>query len=162
MNVARTIKNIFSIVDLRRKLFFTLGVLVVHRLGCHIPVVGVNTAKLAETIQQSGMFGKLLTYLDIFSGGALSQCTVFALGISPYITASIMMQILSFTLPEFEQLMKEGEYGKKIINQYTKYLALGLSIVYSFGFAVALESKGLVLTPGWAFRFIFEIGRAHV
>ncbi len=157
MNVVRTIKNIFSIADLRRKLFFTLGILVVYRLGCHIPVVGVNTAKLAEIIQQSGMFGKLLTYLDIFSGGALSYCTVFALGISPYITASIMMQILSFTLPEFEQLMKEGEYGKKIINQYTKYLALGLGIMYSFMFALALESKGLVLMPGWSFRFLFVL-----
>ncbi len=155
MNVVRTIKNIFAISDLRRKLSFTLGVLVIHRLGCHIPVIGINTAKLAETIAQSGVFGKLLTYLDIFSGGALSQCTVFALGISPYITASIMMQILSFTVPELEALMKEGEYGKKIINQYTKYLALALSIVYSLGFAFALESKGLVLTPGIGFKLFF-------
>ena len=160
MTFLRTLKNIFSIADLRRKLFFTLGVLVVYRIGFHIPVVGVDTVGLAEIIKQATNLGKLLGYLDVFSGGALAQCTVFALGISPYITASIMMQILGFTVPYFEQLVKEGDYGRKIINQYTRYLALGLSVVYSFMYAIALESKGLVLSPGWGFRFLFVLSLA--
>lgn len=160
MTFLRTLKNIFSIADLRRKLFFTLGVLVVYRIGFHIPVVGVDTVGLAEIIKQATNLGKLLGYLDVFSGGALAQCTVFALGISPYITASIMMQILGFTIPYFEQLAKEGDYGRKIINQYTRYLALGLSVVYSFMYAIALETKGLVLMPGWGFRFLFVLSLA--
>lgn len=157
MNFFRTIKNIFSIIDLRRKLFFTLGVLVVYRLGHCIPAIGIDAAALAGMIKQASSLGKLLGYLDVFSGGALAQCTIFALGISPYITASIMMQILGFTIPQFEQLLKEGEYGKKIINQYTRYLALGLSITYASLYAVALESKGLVLVPGWSFRLLFVL-----
>ena len=160
MTFLRTLKNIFSIADLRRKLFFTLGVLVVYRIGFHIPVVGVDTVGLAEIIKQATNLGKLLGYLDVFSGGALAQCTVFALGISPYITASIMMQILGFTVPYFEQLAKEGDYGRKIINQYTRYLALGLSVVYSLMYAIALETKGLVLVPGWGFRFLFVLSLA--
>lgn len=157
MILFRTLKNIFSITDLKKKLSFTLGVLVVYRIGFHIPVVGVDTAGLAAIIKQATNLGKLLGYLDVFSGGALAKCTVFALGISPYITASIMMQILGFTVPYFEQLLKEGDYGRKIINQYTRYLALGLSVVYSFMYAVALESQGLVLVPGWGFRLLFVL-----
>lgn len=157
MRLLRTLRNIFSITDLRKKLSFTLGVLVVYRLGFHIPVVGVDTVGLSEIIKQATNLGQLLGYLDVFSGGALARCTVFALGISPYITASIMMQILGFTVPYFEQLAKEGDYGRKIINQYTRYLALGLSIVYSSMYALALESQGLVLTPGWGFRFLFVL-----
>ncbi len=160
MKLLRTLKNIFSITDLRKKLVFTLGVLIVYRIGFHIPVVGVDTVGLAHIIKQATNLGKLLGYLDVFSGGALAQCTVFALGISPYITASIMMQILGFTVPYFEQLVKEGDYGRKIINQYTRYLALGLSVVYSFMYAIALETKGLVLTPGWSFRLLFVLSLA--
>lgn len=155
MTLFRTIKNIFSIAELRKKLFFTLGVLVVYRLGHHIPVVGVDTFKLAQAIKEATNLGKLLSYLDVFSGGALANCTVFALGISPYITASIMMQVLGFTVPYFEQLSKEGDYGRKIMNQHTRYLALGLSVMYSLIYAISLESNGLVLTPGWGFRFLF-------
>lgn len=158
MKLFRTLKNIFSITDLRKKLFFTLSVLIVFRIGHYIPVVGVNSFKLGEMIKGATNLGKLLGYLDVFSGGALAKCTVFALGISPYITASIMMQILGFTVPYFEQLTKEGDYGRKIINQYTRYLALGLSILYSFMYAMALESQsGLVLSPGWGFRFLFVL-----
>lgn len=160
MLLLRTLRNIFSINDLRRKLSFTLGVLIVYRIGFHIPVVGVDTVGLAAIIKQATNLGKLLGYLDVFSGGALAKCTVFALGISPYITASIMMQILGFTVPYFEQLVKEGDYGRKIINQYTRYLALGLSVVYSFMYALALEKQGLVLTPGWGFRFLFVLSLA--
>lgn len=160
MILFRNIRNIFSVSDLRRKILFTLGVLVIYRFGCHIPVIGINIAKLGDVINQSTNLGKLLGYLDLFTGGSLSHCTVFGLGIGPYITASIMMQILGFTMPYFEQLLKEGDYGRQIINQYTRYLALGLSIIYATGFAFTLESQGLVLTPGWAFRFLFVLSLA--
>ena len=156
MTFLRTIRNIFSIAELKRKLLFTAGVLVVYRMGHHIPVVGVDVNALSLMIsQKAGILGKFFGYLDVFSGGALTQCTVFALGISPYITASIMMQILGLSIPYFEQLQKEGDYGRKLLNQYTRYLALGLSIFYSSMYAIAIESQGLALHPGWWFRFVF-------
>ncbi len=147
----------FRIPELRKKLLFTLGVLIVYRMGTHIPVIGVNVNKLHEFMQQASKLSGLLSYLDVFSGGALAQCTLFALGIMPYITASIAMQILGFTIPEFEQLLKEGEYGKKLINQYTKYLALALSVAWGSVYAGGLELNGLVVEPGWAFRIMFII-----
>jgi preprotein translocase subunit SecY len=150
-------KNIFSITELRKKIFFTLVVLIVNRLGTYIPVIGVNVPLLNDIMQQKSGIGGLLSYFDIFSGGALSRCTVFALGIQPYITASIMFQILGMTVPYFEQLLKEGDYGRRIINQYTRYLALVLSIAYSFSYALWLESKGLALIPGWGFRIMFVL-----
>lgn len=155
MVILRNLKNIFSIAELRKKIFFTLGVLIIYRLGTYIPVIGVDVSRLRDFMQQASKLSGLLGYLDVFSGGALAQCTLFALGIMPYITASIMMQILGFTVPYFEQLLKEGDYGRRIINQYTRYLALGISIVYSSMYAAALESYGLVLEPDWTFRFIF-------
>jgi preprotein translocase subunit SecY len=145
------------IPELRKKLFFTLGVLIVSRLGTFIPVIGVNVPLLGEFMKKATSLGGLLGYLDIFSGGALASATLFALGIGPYITASIMMQILGMSIPYLEQLVKEGEYGRKIINQYTRYLTVGLSIMYSFGFSAYLESQGLALTPGWGFRIIFML-----
>jgi preprotein translocase subunit SecY len=150
-------KNIFLIPELRKKILFTLGVLIIDRLGTFIPVIGVNVPLLGEHMKRATGVGGLLSYLDVFSGGALSKSTLFALGIMPYITASIMMQILSMSVPAFEQYMKEGEYGRKIINQYTRYLALGLSVMYSFTYAIYLENAGLALTPGWGFRFIFVL-----
>jgi preprotein translocase subunit SecY len=153
----KNFKNIFLIPELRKKIFFTLGVLIIDRIGTYIPVIGVNTPMLAEHMKRATGVGGLLSYLDVFSGGALAKCTLFALGIMPYITASIMMQILSMTLPTLEQLAKEGEYGKKMINQYTRYLALGLSIMYSYGYATYLENANLVLTPGLGFRLLFVL-----
>lgn len=153
----KNFKNIFLIPELRKKLLFTLGVLLVTRLGTFIPVIGVNIPLLAEYMRRATRLGGLLSYLDVFSGGSLANSTLFALGISPYITASILMQLLSMTLPTLEQLAKEGDYGRRIINQYTRYLALGLSIFYSSAYALLLENQGLVLTPGWAFRFLFVI-----
>lgn len=155
MVLLKSFRNIFLISELRKKIAFTLGVIIVDRLGTYIPVIGIDVPRLTEVMQQKSGIGGLLSYFDIFSGGALNRCTVFALGIGPYITASIMMQILGMTLPSLEQLLKEGEFGRKIINQYTRYLALGLSILYSFSLAMALEYQGLVLTPGWAFRMLF-------
>lgn len=155
MVLLKSFRNIFVISELRKKLFFVLGVLIVNRLGTYIPVIGVNVPMLSELMQQKSGIGGFLGYFDIFSGGALSRCTVFALGIQPYITASIFMQILGMTIPSFEQLTKEGEYGRKIINQYTRYLTLILSVAYSFSYAILLESKGIVLVPGWGFRITF-------
>ena len=155
MILLKNFANIFSIPELRRKLFFTLGVLIIHRLGNHIPVIGIDIDKLAELMaQKTGMSG-LFSYLDMFSGGNLSRCTLFALGIMPYITSSIMMQFLSLSIPTLEQLVKEGEYGRKIINQYTRYLAVGVSIMQSSGLAMLIERYGLVIDPGWGFRLMF-------
>lgn len=149
--------NIFSITELRNKILFTLGVLVIFRLGGHIPVIGVNIEALHLQMQQFKGLGGAFAYIDSLSGGMLHQCTLFALGIMPYISASIMMQMLSMTIPSLEMLMKEGEYGRKIINQYTRYLALALSIVQSSALATVLERHNLVLTPGWSFRILFVI-----
>ncbi|MBI2774643.1 preprotein translocase subunit SecY [Candidatus Dependentiae bacterium] len=157
MVILKNFKNIFLIPELRKKILFTLGVLIIDRLGTYIPVIGVNVPMLGEHMKRATGVGGLLSYLDVFSGGALSKSTLFALGIMPYITASIMMQMLGMTVPYFEQLLKEGEYGKKIINQYTRYLAIGLSIMYSYGYAVYLESANLAFTPGWGFRFMFVL-----
>lgn len=157
MVLLRSLKNIISIPELTRKILFTLGVIIVFRLGSNIPVMGVNVELLTELMKRSSTLGGLLKYLDIFSGGSLDKSTIFALGISPYITASIMMQMLSMTVPTFEALAKEGEYGRKIINQYTRYLTLGLSIMYSFAYAFFIENQGLALTPGWGFRIPFVL-----
>ncbi len=155
MILLRNFLNIFNIADLRRKLFFTFAVLIVYRIGNHIPVIGIDLVKLQQFMTQKAGVGGLLSYLDMFSGGSLKQCTLFALGIMPYITASIMMQILSMSVPSLEQLMKEGDYGKKIINQYTRYLALIISVIQSFGYAMVIENQQLALDPGIGFRLTF-------
>ncbi len=155
MVLLKSFRNIFLISELRKKIGFTLGVIIINRLGTYIPVIGVDILRLSEFMQQKTGVGGLLSYFDMFSGGALNRCTVFALGIGPYITASIMMQILGMTLPSLEQLLKEGEFGRKILNQYTRYLALGLSVAYSFSLAMLLEQQGLILVPGWSFRMLF-------
>jgi preprotein translocase subunit SecY len=153
----KSFRNIFIISELRKKILFTLAVLIINRIGTYVPVIGVNVPMLADLMQQKSGIGGLLGYFDIFSGGALSRCTVFALGIQAYISSSIFMQLLGMTVPTFEQLMKEGEYGRKIINQYTRYLTLAISVVYSFSYALLLESKGIVLVPGWGFRITFVL-----
>ncbi len=155
MVLLRNFINIFRVSDLRRKLFFTLGVLIIHRLGNHIPVIGIDITALHQIMSQSSGLGGLFAYLDLFSGGALQKCTIFALGIMPYITASIMMQMLSMSVPSLERLLKEGDYGRKIVNQYTRYLALIVSIMQSFGFAVFVERMNVVVSPGWGFRIMF-------
>jgi preprotein translocase subunit SecY len=138
--------------DLRRRLVFLLLALVVYRIGAHIPVPGINPDQLAELFQ--GQQGGILSLFNMFSGGALSRFTVFALGIMPYISASIIMQLLTYVVPTFEQLKKEGEAGRRKITQYTRYATLGLAVFQSLGIAVALESSpGLVIDPGMGFRF---------
>lgn len=155
MVLLRNFVNIFFIPELRKKLFFTLAVLVVFRLGNHIPVVGVDVDALQQMIAKWRTLGGLFSYLDMFSGGQLSQATLFALGVAPYITASIMMQMLGLSVPYLEQLLKEGEYGRRIVNQYTRYLALLVGVVQSSTYAVLLERNNLVVEPGWGFRLLF-------
>src|SRR3989304_5389445 len=155
MILLKNFLNIFRVAELRKKILFTLGVLIVYRLGNHITGIGIDIAQLHQLMsQKSGLCG-LLSYIDMFSGGSLKQCTLFALGIMPYITASIMMQILSMSVPYLEALNKEGEYGRKIINQYTRYLALGICLIQSFSYAMVVERYNLVLDPGWGFRIMF-------
>jgi preprotein translocase subunit SecY len=158
----KNFRNMFRIPELTQRLLFTLGVLIIFRLGAYIPVAGVNITRLADFMtRQTGGVAGLLKYLDIFSGGQMAQCTLFALGISPYITASIIMQVLSMGGVQYlEQLSKEGEYGRKQINQYTRYLTLLLAVVYSFGLLTFLETYSLVLDPGFAFRAFFVLSVA--
>lgn len=137
--------------DLRRRLVFLLLALVVYRIGAHIPVPGIDPIQLENMFK--GQQGGILSLFNMFSGGALSRFTVFALGIMPYISASIILQLLTYVVPAFEQIKKEGEAGRRKITQYTRYATLSLALFQSFGIAVALESQaGLVLSPGFGFR----------
>jgi len=137
--------------DLSSRLVFLLLALVVYRVGAHIPVPGIDPAQLQQLF--NGQQGGILSLFNMFSGGALSRFTVFALGIMPYISASIIMQLLTYVLPAFEQLKKEGEAGRRKITQYTRFGALGLALFQSLGIAMALEaSAGLVISPGFGFR----------
>jgi preprotein translocase subunit SecY len=137
--------------DLKRRLWFLLGALVVYRIGAHIPVPGIDAQVLGELFgrQQGGILGMF----NMFSGGALSRFTIFALGIMPYISASIIMQMMSFASPSLEALKKEGESGRRKITQYTRYGTVFLALFQGIGIAVALESQpGLVIDPGMLFR----------
>ena len=137
--------------DLRRRLVFLLLALVVYRLGAHIPVPGIDPGQLQQLFK--GQQGGILNLFNMFSGGALQRFTVFALGIMPYISASIIMQLMTYVVPTLESLKKEGESGRRKITQYTRYGTLGLALFQSLGIALALEgSAGLVLHPGFGFR----------
>ncbi len=137
--------------DLRRRLVFLLGALVVYRVGAHIPVPGIDPNQLQQLFK--GQAGGILSLFNMFSGGALSRFTVFALGIMPYISASIIMQLMSYVVPSLEALKKEGEGGRRKITQYTRYGTLGLALFQSLSIALALEgSAGLVISPGFGFR----------
>ena len=137
--------------DLRRRLTFLLLALVVYRLGAHIPVPGIDPTALQQLFK--GQQGGILSLFNMFSGGALSRFTVFALGIMPYISASIIMQLMSYVVPTLEALKKEGESGRRKITQYTRYGTLGLALFQSLSISIALESSpGLVIAPGFGFR----------
>lgn len=137
--------------ELKSRLLFLLLALVVYRLGTHIPVPGIDPDQLQKMFQTQS--GGILGLFNMFSGGALSRFSLFALGIMPYISASIIMQLMSYVVPTFEQMKKEGESGRRKITQYTRYGTLGLALFQSVGIAVALESQaGLVIDPGFAFR----------
>jgi preprotein translocase subunit SecY len=137
--------------DLRRRLVFLVLALVVYRIGAHIPVPGIDPVQLQQLFK--GQSGGILNLFNMFSGGALSRFTVFALGIMPYISASIIMQLMTYVVPSLEALKKEGEAGRRKITQYTRYGTLVLALFQSLGIALALEgSQGLVLNPGFGFR----------
>src|SRR5204862_3350460 len=147
--------NIFRIPDLRKRILFTLGLLAVYRLGGHIPTPGVNADKLQQFFEQNR--GTFLGFVDLFSGGQLRRLTIFALGIMPYITASIILQLLTVVYEPLAKLQKEGELGRKKITQWTRYLTLLLSAVQSLGIAITLERStvsggaAFVNNPGISF-----------
>ncbi len=139
--------------DLKRRLIFLLLALVVYRVGAHIPVPGIDPDQLAQLFK--GQQGGILGMFNMFSGGALSRFTVFALGIMPYISASIIMQLLTVVVPQLEAIKKEGEAGRRTITKYTRFFTVGLATFQALGIAVALESQpGLVIEPGLVFRFV--------
>jgi len=138
--------------DLKQRLLFVLGALVVYRIGAHIPVPGINPDELARLFNSQS--GGILGMFNMFSGGALQRFTLFALGIMPYISASIIMQLLATVYPPLEAMRKEGEAGRRKITQYTRYGTVVLAFVQAIGISIALESQsGLVLEPGYLFRF---------
>jgi preprotein translocase subunit SecY len=157
--MVESLRNVFAIPELRRRVLFTLALLAVYRIGNHIPTPGVNTEALAMLAEQARntMFG----LYDLFSGGNLSRVTIFALGIMPYISASIIFQLLTVVWPYLERLSKEGELGRRKITQYTRYATIGLAVVQSFGIAIFLERQTdiagglpLVYEGGWGFRLL--------
>lgn len=151
-------RNIFAIPDLRKRIFFTFALLAIYRIGCVIPTPGVNPEALIELMSQ--LQGSILGFFNTFTGGSLERAAIFALGIMPYITASIILQLLTVVWPYLEKLSKEGELGRRKITQYTRYGTLVVSIIQSFGIAIAIESistpggQALVPSPGWGFRLM--------
>ncbi len=154
-------QNIFKIPELRKRVLFSLGMLAVYRVGCHIPTPGIDSQALAHFFKQAQ--GTLLGLFDMFSGGALEKLTVFALGIMPYISSSIIFQLLTVVVPSIEKLSKEGEAGRKKIIQYTRYGTIVLSVVQAMGISIGLETmRGpagelVVPNPGWSFRIMTVI-----
>src|SRR3974377_1384212 len=137
--------NLFRIEDLRNRLFFTLALLAVYRLGAHIPTPGINPDVLEQLFKQSA--GSVLGIFDLFSGGNFRRLTIFALGIMPYITSSIILQLLVVVWPYLERLQKEGELGRRKITQYTRYLTIILSAFQSFAIARTLEAQQMSGSP---------------
>src|SRR6202167_5534233 len=139
--------NVFRIPDLRRRVLFTLAMLAVYRLGGHIPTPGINTLRWEDFLNRNsgGIFG----FFDLFAGGNIRRFTIFALGIMPYITASIILQLLTVVVPTLEKLQKEGELGRRKITQWTRYLTVILALIQSFGIAMALQGaqQGFVTNP---------------
>lgn len=153
-----SIQNIFKIPELRSRVIFTLSMLAVYRIGAHVPTPGINNEELFKFLTERG--GALMGFLDIFSGGALSRLTIFALGIMPYISASIILQLLTVVVPHLSKLAKEGERGRKTIIQYTRYGTIVIALIQGFGIALGLEGMNdgaFVLDPGWPFRLMTVI-----
>jgi preprotein translocase subunit SecY len=152
--VIESLKNIYAIPDLRRRVFYTFGILAVYRIGAHITTPGVNRVALQEFFQQQG--GSILGLVDLFSGGNLSRATIFALGIMPYISASIILQLLTVIWPYLERLSKEGDLGRKKITQYTRYGTIVLSVIQSAGISGWLQTQfpNAIYYSGWRFTFM--------
>jgi preprotein translocase subunit SecY len=144
--------NLGKSQELRNRIFFTLGALIICRLGTYIPMPGIDPAALAQQINQTG--GGLLDVFNVLAGGAVQRMAIFALGIMPYISASIIIQLMTTVFPELEALKKEGEAGRKVINQYTRYGTVALAAIQAYGIAIGLEHWGnVVIHPGFFFRF---------
>ena len=143
------IQNIFNVPDLRKRILFMLALLGVYRIGAHIPTPGIDSVALANFFSQAS--GTLFGFLDLFTGGNFRRLTIFALGIMPYITASIILQLLTVVWPYLEKLSKEGELGRRKITTYTRYLTVVLSAVQSAGIAIAFQRQGVVVNPGIGF-----------
>jgi preprotein translocase subunit SecY len=154
MKFFEAVANVFRVPDLRKRLMFALGLLAVYRLGGHIPTPGVDANRLSDFFAQNA--GSFFGFVDLFSGGQLRRLTIFALGIMPYITSSIILQLLTVVVPTLEKLQKEGELGRRKITQWTRYLTVMLAIMQSFGIAAALQGagQGLVLNPGVGFTLM--------
>jgi preprotein translocase subunit SecY len=154
-------QNVFKIPELKKRILFTLGLLIVYRIGVHVPVPGIDAVALGSFFKAAE--GTIFGIFNMFSGGAFERLSVFALGIMPYISASIILQLLTVVIPHLEQLKKEGEQGRKKITQYTRYGTVVLRIIQGFGISVGLESMSspggspVVLLPGWAFRLMTVI-----
>src|SRR5712671_6066266 len=147
MKLFEAFANMFRVPDLRKRVLFALGLLAVYRLGGHIPTPGINIQRWEEffTSQSGSIFG----FFDLFAGGNIRRLTIFALGIMPYITASIILQLLTVVIPTLEKLQKEGELGRRKITQWTRYLTVALALMQSFGIALTLQKSegGFVLNP---------------
>ncbi len=154
------LQNISKIPELRNRILFTFGMLAVYRIGIFVPTPGIDTQALGAFFEEQAKGGSLLGLIDMFTGGALSQFSVFALGIMPYISASIIFSLLTVVIPHLERLSKEGDAGRKKITQYTRYATVGLSIIQGMGIAFGLENMKspigdlVVPTPGWGFRIM--------
>ena len=140
-----TFQQAFKVSDLRSKLLFTLLMLLIFRVGAHVPVPGIN----AEAMQQL-MTGQLFGFFDIISGGAFKRFSIFAMSITPYINASIIMQLLQVVIPRLEQLSKEGDEGRKVIAQYVRYGTVVLGFIQAIGMSIALGRSGAIINPGFA------------
>src|ERR1700710_1470579 len=146
--------NLSKAHELRQRIFFTLGALIVARIGTYIPMPGIDPAALAQQINQTS--GGLLDVFNVLAGGAVERMAIFALGIMPYISASIIIQLMTTVFPELEALKKEGEAGRKILNQYTRYFTVVLAMIQAYGISLGLEHMGgqshIVIHPGLFFR----------
>src|SRR5881398_748057 len=151
MKFFEAVANMFRVPDLRKRLLFTLGLLAVYRLGGHIPTPGINLQRWEEFFSSNA--GSIFGFFDLFAGGNIRRLTIFALGIMPYITSSIILQLLTVVVPTLEKLSKEGELGRRKITQWTRYLTIVLSVLQSFGISKGLESmqQGVVINPGFGF-----------
>jgi preprotein translocase subunit SecY len=158
MSIINNFQNMFKIPELKNRLIFTFALLAVYRIGAHIPTPGINGEELSKFLMERG--GELMGFFDMFTGGALSRVTIFALGIMPYISASIILQLLTVVIPALGRLAKEGESGRKKITQYTRYGTVLISAIQSFGIAAGIEGMGqgaFVQNPGWSFRIMTMI-----
>src|SRR5712671_6105971 len=151
MKFLEAIANVFRIPDLRKRILFALAMLAVYRIGGHLPIPGVDAKRFEEFITQNQ--GTVFGFFDLFSGGNVRRLTIFALGIMPYITSSIILQLLTVVVPTLEKLQKEGELGRRKITQWTRYLTVALALAQSFGIATGLQAMqgNIVINPGFGF-----------